>query len=155
MTKDALLQDLASSFVLGTLIDDTEVLSETDKNFFSQEKLKIYRQIVHEKVDDKMVRRAIPFYVKDEGGPGESAYYKDSTPESRIVPKRDFRDRVLAMLKNRAEAKQILAAGIIDLDEDGKWATVRIFKDAAGTATEELYFVWHRPGIALGYIPKA
>jgi hypothetical protein len=153
-TKAEIIAEIAVDYELGSLIDDTENLSIQDQAYYASENLKIYRQIAHEQSEGKMVRKAILFYVSDEGGAGENAWYKDRLPSDaiRVEPVTVFRDIVEAEIASRVAADTLLRGIIRDVDEPGKWALVRALREVAGEAVEEDYMAYEKNDTSLGFM---
>lgn len=154
MTKAELLLDLSTRYQLGTLIDETTKLSAEDQVFFANEHIKIYRQIVHERIEGKMIRRAILFYVSHEGEGGEEAFYKDRLPLDAVPlePVVSFQQTVETEIQNRVNANQLLRGQIREINEDKNWAVVRVFREVANVAEEEDYLVYEKPDTTIGFI---
>ncbi len=153
-TKAELLAEIALSYEIGTLIDETVNLSAEDQAYYASENLKIYRQIVHEQSEGKMVRRAISFYVSDEGGGAESAYYKDRKPVDvvKLEPITTFKAVVEGEIASRVAADQLLRGIIREIDEPGKWALVRALREVSSEAIEEDYLVYEKNDTSIGFM---
>jgi hypothetical protein len=154
-TKAELIAEIALEYELGTLIDETLNLSAEDQTYYANENLKIYRQIVHEQSEGKMVRKAISFYVSEEGGNGtEKAFYKDRLPVEVIKtePVTTFRAVVEGEIATRVAADQLLRGVIREVDEPGKWALVRALREVSSEAIEEDYLVYEKNDLSIGFM---
>ena len=156
-TKAELITEIGTTYTLGSLIHETPLLSAGDQALYAAENLKIYRQIVHEQSEGKMIRRAISFYVFDEGGGGEVAYYKDRKPTDSVKadPVTAFRTTVEAEIATRVAADQIYRGTIREIDESGEWAVVRVFMEDSGppvVVRETDYFVWKKNDDSIGFM---
>lgn len=78
MTKTELLVDLAARDGIDSLIGVAEDVTPSGDVGV----VKWYSQAVWEVRGDAAVKKTITFYVIDEGGAGEVAYYKDAEPQS-------------------------------------------------------------------------
>jgi hypothetical protein len=153
-TKAELITEIGTSYTLGSLIHETPLLSVADQALFSAENLKIYRQIAHEQIEGKMTRRAIAFYVSDEGGGGEAAFYKDRKPIDavRLEAVSTFRATVETEIATRVTAGTLLRGKILEINEANKWAVVRVFREVTGEANEENYLAYEKLDTSLGFM---
>jgi hypothetical protein len=153
-TKAELIAEIAVDYELGSLIDETLNLSVEDQAYYSSENLKIYRQMVHEQSEGKMIRRAITFYVSDEEGGSESAFYKDRLPADVIRTEQvtTFRAVVEEEIAGRVAADQLLRGVIREVDEPGKWALVRALREVSSEAIEEDYLVYEKNDLSIGFM---
>jgi hypothetical protein len=153
-TKAELIAEIALDYEIGSLIDETLNLSIEDQAYYASENLKIYRQIVHEQIEGKMIRRSIIFYVSDEGGGSESAYYKDKLPVDilKAEPVITFRTIVEDEIATRVAADIMLRGIIREVDEPGKWALVRGLREVSGEAVEEDWMVYEKNDLSIGFM---
>lgn len=84
MTKAELLADLAARDGIDQLIGAaTDVTPSGDVGIIAW-----YDQAVLEVYGVAAIKKSVRFYVLDEGGPGEAAYYKDGEPQGRPMVER-------------------------------------------------------------------
>lgn len=154
MTKAELLTELANKFYkLGSVIE--EEYSVTDQAYVIAENVRWYRAIVFDEHDDgRMQRRAISFFVEDEGGPAEAAFYKERLPGTMFKDAQSvsFRDTVLTAIESKVIAEAILRGELRECNEAYEWAVVRVFMLEANIAVEKDYFVYRKPDTSIGFI---
>ena len=90
---------------------------------------KIYHANILEVVEDACIGRTVAFYVLDEGGAGEEAYYKDRIPSATIKP---FMQKLSPLLKQ-------YNGKIIDKGEN--WALVNTKAYVGSEVEQSQYFV--------------
>lgn len=126
MTKAQLLADLAAQSlrVVGTV-------EEVDT---AQNAVGVRRYIVNalEQRGGLVSVRNLRFYVLDEGGAGESAFWSDE-----LNPRNVVRDIAQTYLTAAITAGTFLRGWLTEVRENEKMAVARVFTLAAGVATEK------------------
>lgn len=127
MTKQQLLDALLAKAEVLAIADTTSPQAQPDGT---------NRYIVNLKVstgDDSInyVNRA--YYVEDEGGAGETAYWENSEPYPATTPTTPFTAKVSNLIESKITDGTIKGATIVEVNDANRTAYVRAIKAADNT----------------------
>jgi len=113
----------------------------SDKEKREAEGVKLYRVFVYKLAGTVGERIAVFYYVKDEGELTEEAFFRGDVAPFEAEPQ-TYSIAVRKLLDDKIQSGKIIRATAKEVNEELKWAIVRVFELEGGVAVEKAYLIY-------------